>query len=85
MNNLQTLRDLRSELGYTSTFVGKQIGVSNASVSRWETASDSPKIDKILDLAIVYQTTPERVLRCWINTRKFYVDKCVHNAEQLAA
>ena len=85
MNNLQTLRDLRSELGYSTTFVGKKIGVSHASVSRWETAYDSPKIDKILDLAIAYETTPEKILRCWINTQKTHIDRSVYNRGQLAA
>ncbi len=48
------LRELRSERGLTQEQLAEAMGVTNRSVSRWETGSNLPDIDILIELADYY-------------------------------
>lgn len=53
---LKTLREAR---GWTQDYVGKQIGVTLAAVSHWETDTvKNPKLETFLALVELYDTDP---------------------------
>ncbi len=48
------LRTLRKEKGLTQEKLAEQMGVTNRSVSRWETGSNLPDLAVLIDLAAFY-------------------------------
>ena len=49
------LRDLRKEKGLTQEQLAEQLNVSQRTVSRWETGSNTPDLDILLQLADFYE------------------------------
>lgn len=57
------LRNRREELGYTLEYIAQQLGVTRATVSRWETGQIAKmKSDKIKKLADVLQISPVDII-----------------------
>ncbi len=56
------LRTLRLERGLTQTQLAELLGVTNRSVSRWETGVNLPDLDLVLELTAYYQITLEKFL-----------------------
>ncbi len=56
------LRQLRKEKGLTQEQLAEQLGVTNRSVSRWETGANLPDFDLVLTLADTFGVTIEELL-----------------------
>lgn len=64
------LRTRRKELGLTMADVAKRVGVSEATVSRWENGIiDNMRRDRIARLAAVLQVDPTAILDSYIPVR----------------
>ena len=48
------LKDLRKEKGMTQEQLGEKFGVSRRTVSRWETGSNMPDLDVLVELSDSY-------------------------------
>ena len=56
------LKTLRSEKGLTQERLAEQFGVTRRSVSRWETGSNLPDLDILMELADYYQVELRELL-----------------------
>ena len=56
------LRALRTEKGLTQEQLAEQVGVTRRSVSRWETGSNLPDLDVLLELADYYHVELRELL-----------------------
>ena len=56
------LKTLRSEKGLTQEQLAEQVGVTRRSVSRWETGSNLPDLDVLMELADYYQVELRELL-----------------------
>lgn len=59
----EKLKAYRNNLGLTQEEVSKQIYVSRATISSWETNRTSPDIDKIIDLSLIYDVSLDELLK----------------------
>lgn len=50
----QTIRDLRTEHGYSQTQLGELLNVTDSTVSKWESGNSNPGIEQINDLAKLF-------------------------------
>lgn len=55
--------DLRKERNISQKELGGMLGVSNKSVSKWETGSAIPKTETLVKLAEIFGVSPEELLR----------------------
>lgn len=56
------LKTLRTEKGLTQEQLAEQVGVTRRSVSRWETGSNLPDLDILMELADYYQVELRELL-----------------------
>ncbi len=56
------LKELRKEKGLTQEQLSEYLGVSNRSVSRWETGTNMPDIDLVIELADYFDVSIEELL-----------------------
>lgn len=56
------LRELRTEQKLTQEQLAERLGVTNRSVSRWETGSNLPDLDLLLELADLYKVELREIL-----------------------
>lgn len=56
------LRDLRKEKNLTQEQLAEKMSVSNRSVSRWETGSNMPDLDLLIELANYYEVGLDAIL-----------------------
>ncbi len=56
------LAELRKERNLTQEQLGEQIGVSNKTVSRWETGNYLPPVDALLELSRLYHISINEIL-----------------------
>ena len=56
------LRELRKEKGITQEQLAELTGVSNRSVSRWETGTNMPDLDILIQLADYYKVELREIL-----------------------
>ncbi len=56
------LKELRKEKGITQEQLAEMIGVTNRSVSRWETGTNLPDLDLLLIIAAYYEVELEEIL-----------------------
>ena len=56
------LKDLRKEKGMTQEQLGEKFGVSRRTVSRWETGSNMPDLDVLIDLSDFYEVDLREIL-----------------------
>lgn len=56
------LKELRLEHGWTQQQLADQIGVSNRSVSRWETGSTMPDLSLLVMLSELYEISVDEIL-----------------------
>ena len=62
MNIGNFLKQLRKERGLTQAQLAETLGVSNRSVSRWETGSNLPDLDLLVELAELYDVDLKELL-----------------------
>lgn len=58
----QFLKELRSEKGVTQAELAELLGVSNRSVSRWETGTTMPDLDLLIELAKYFHVEVGEIL-----------------------
>ena len=51
------LKELRKEKGYTQEALGEKIGVTNKTVSRWETGTYMPPVECLVLLSDIYDVS----------------------------
>ena len=56
------LKELRKEKGITQEQLAEKLGVSRRTVSRWETGSNMPDLDLLIELADYYNTDIREIL-----------------------
>ena len=56
------LQELRKEKGMTQEQLAEQMGVARRTVSRWETGSNMPDLDVLIDLADLYTVDLREIL-----------------------
>ncbi|MBQ7059712.1 MAG: helix-turn-helix transcriptional regulator [Firmicutes bacterium] len=56
------LQDLRKKNGYTQEQLAEKVGVSRRTVSRWETGSNMPDLDILIDLSDLYEVPLRELL-----------------------
>ncbi len=56
------IADLRKYQGLTQEQLGKQIGVTNKTVSRWETGAYMPPADALLSMSDIFDVTINEIL-----------------------
>ena len=79
----ECLRDLRKEKGLTQEQLAEKLNVSRRTVSRWETGSNTPDLDVLLQLADIYEVD----LRSLLNgetIRERMTDETKETVQQIA-
>ena len=56
------LRELRKENGFTQEQLAERMGVARRTVSRWETGSNMPDMDVLIELADLYSVDLREIL-----------------------
>ena len=56
------LKELRKEHGLTQEQLAEKLGVTNRTVSRWETGTNVPDLDILIDLSEFYQVDVKELL-----------------------
>ena len=51
------LKELRKEKGYTQETLGEKVGVTNKTVSRWETGTYMPPVECLVLLSDIYDVS----------------------------
>ena len=66
------LKDLRKEKGMTQEQLGEKFGVSRRTVSRWETGSNMPDLDVLIELSDFYEVDLREILSGERKSEKMY-------------
>ena len=56
------LKELRKEKGYTQEALGEKIGVTNKTVSRWETGTYMPPVECLVLLSDIYDVSINEIV-----------------------
>ena len=56
------LKELRKEKGYTQETLGEKVGVSNKTVSRWETGTYMPPVECLILLSDIYDVSINEIV-----------------------
>lgn len=56
------LQELRKERGFTQEQLAERMGVARRTVSRWETGSNMPDLDVLIELSDLYETDLREIL-----------------------
>ena len=56
------LQELRKEKGFTQEQLAEKIGVARRTVSRWETGSNMPDLDILMELSDLYEVDLREIL-----------------------
>ena len=59
----QRLARLRKEAGFSQEELAEKLGVSRQAVSKWETGKADPSTTNLIELAKLYGTSPEELLK----------------------
>ena len=63
----KTIATLRKEKGWSQEDLALQMGVSRQSVSKWESMSSLPDLDKIIKLSNLFGVSTDYLLGCTDN------------------
>ena len=58
----ERLKKLRSHRGFTTTQLGKALGVNNATISKWENGTIRPSGDSIYEIATFFNVPADYIL-----------------------
>ena len=56
------LKELRKEKGYTQETLGEKVGVTNKTVSRWETGTYMPPVECLILLSDIYDVSINEIV-----------------------
>ena len=76
------ISELRKENGFTQEQLGEKIGVSNKTVSRWETGTYLPPADTLLILSELFNVTINEILSGKRLSKEEYRDAAEENLKQ---
>ena len=72
------LQELRKEKGLTQEQLAEKVGVARRTVSRWETGSNMPDLDILMELSDLYSVDLREILN---GERAKYWSDCEHCCE----
>ena len=81
-NTGKLLAELRKEKGYTQEQLGEKIGVTNKTISRWETGIYLPPADALLALGELYNVSINEILSGKRLTETEYKEAAEENLTQ---
>ena len=58
----ENLRKLRKKAGFTQIELSQELGVSIATLRRWEAGETAPSGTRMIELAIILEVTPEEII-----------------------
>lgn len=73
------LKEIRRQKGMTAEDVAKEIGVTQAAVTNWETGSRRPNLDMLIKLTEVFGCTADELLGIERKTSEMDVPACVRD------
>ncbi len=73
------LSQLRKEQGLTQEQLGEKLGVTNKTVSRWETGTYLPPVEMLQALSELYGITINEIISAQRLSRTEYVEKAEEN------
>lgn len=73
------LRALRKEKGYTQEQLGEELGITNKTVSRWETGTYLPPVEMLQQLSALYRVSINEILSGERLTEETYREKAEEN------
>lgn len=71
------LYKLRKQNHYTQKYVAYELGISNKTVSKWETGNSKPDLDTLRLLSVLYHTSFEEIISCSSSTKLPNIHKIV--------
>lgn len=63
MEFAENLKALRSQAGLSQEQLAERLGISRQAVAKWEGDKAQPELDKLVELAMLYQITVDELLR----------------------
>lgn len=73
------LRALRKEKGYTQEQLGEELGITNKTISRWETGTYLPPVEMLQQLSALYRVSINEILSGERLTEETYREKAEEN------
>lgn len=59
----ETLKELRAAHGYSQEQLAEKLDISRQAIAKWESGAALPELDKLMQLAALYQTTLDELVR----------------------
>ena len=59
---MKAVKKLREKRGYTQEYLASKMGISNTTVSMWESGKSKPGIDRLVLLSEILQCSLEEIL-----------------------
>lgn len=59
LKTAERIKELREAHGYTQTTMAKKLSVTRSTVNAWEMGTNRPTIDKLSDIADLFQVTTD--------------------------
>ena len=66
------ITDLRKKNGWSQEELANQLGVSRQAVSKWESASSIPDLDKIVKMSIIFGVSTDYLLKDSLEAEERY-------------
>jgi len=79
------LRDVREQRRYSQASVAEALGVTQATVSRWESGEAAPTAVDVTQLAVLYDAAPAELLPAADDIAKASTNDLRRRAKELAA
>ena len=76
------LKELRKEKGYTQETLGEKIGVTNKTVSRWETGTYMPPVECLVMLSDIYDVSINEIVAGQRLSQSEFNDKAEENLSE---
>ncbi|OPZ21885.1 MAG: HTH-type transcriptional regulator ImmR [Firmicutes bacterium ADurb.BinA205] len=76
------LKELRKEKGYTQETLGEKIGVTNKTVSRWETGTYMPPVECLVMLSDIYDVSINEIVAGRRLSQSEFNDKAEENLSE---
>ncbi len=76
------LKELRKEKGYTQETLGEKIGVTNKTVSRWETGTYIPPVECLVMLSDIYDVSINEIVAGQRLSQSEFNDKAEENLSE---
>ncbi len=76
------LKELRKEKGYTQETLGEKVGVTNKTVSRWETGTYMPPVECLILLSDIYDVSINEIVAGQKLSKNEFTDAAEENLSE---